>query len=299
MVALSPVRQNSPSRLVASSRFGMTKGRSSGSATLEKMDPLSRSAKRNFQPASSNSNGNGDGANADARILSLSKSPAVESTHRRSPSSCSVPEVRVLSPPRNLVESAHRRSISSSTCRTDHKVVKKDHDNLVDNRSLNAFLKEQRIKILQLMSGEIDSKAKVVLSGPSNSTSSMVAATCYACLLDYKMRADKKRAQNGRFMEFVVPVMIIRRGKMWKQRQAAWLFHDAGLDAASLLFSNEVELETLMMAKQLSIVEVGEDILKTNYKVGSACTVLTDNFCEDAYSLLPTPVVEKLLVENH
>ncbi|XP_051123404.1 uncharacterized protein LOC127246192 [Andrographis paniculata] len=146
------------------------------------------------------------------------------------------------------------------------------------------------------MSGEIDGKAKVVLSGPSNSTSSMVAATCYAWLLDNKMRADKKRAQNGRFMEFVVPVMNIRRGKMWKQRQAAWLFHDAGLDAASLLFSNEVELETLMMAKQLSIVEVGEDILKTNGKVGSACTVLTDNFCEDAYSLLRTPVVEKLLL---
>lgn len=69
----------------------------------------------------------------------------------------------------------------------------------------------------------------------------MVAATCYVWLLENKNRANKKEgSRNESNLEFVLPVMNIRRGKMWKQRQAAWLFHHAGLDAASLIFSNEV-----------------------------------------------------------
>lgn len=64
----------------------------------------------------------------------------------------------------------------------------------------------------------------------------MVAATCYAWLLENKTKGNKKDS------EFVVPVMNIRRGKMWKQRQAAWLFHNVGLDATSLLFANEVSI---------------------------------------------------------
>lgn len=69
----------------------------------------------------------------------------------------------------------------------------------------------------------------------------MVAATCYAWLLENKIQASKKGERNhNKYMEFVVPVMNTRRGKMWKQRQAAWLFHHVGLDATSLLFSNEV-----------------------------------------------------------
>lgn len=64
---------------------------------------------------------------------------------------------------------------------------------------------------------------------------------CYAWLLENKNRANKKDGgRNDSFVEFVVPVMNIRRGKMWKQLQAAWLFHHAGVDASSLLFSNEV-----------------------------------------------------------
>ena len=70
----------------------------------------------------------------------------------------------------------------------------------------------------------------------------MVAATCYAWLLENKNIASRKEAaRNDNFVEFVVPVMNMRRGKMWKQRQAAWLFNHAGLDASSLLFSNEVD----------------------------------------------------------
>ncbi|KAL1568290.1 hypothetical protein AAHA92_03674 [Salvia divinorum] len=244
--------------------------------------------------------------NTNQQPLSTPKN-LVESAHRRS-STCS----GLLSPPRNLVESAHRRSISSSTCRND-KIFQKDNpDSGLTRRNVsmdqepntaskdhefNSFLKEQRHKIEMLMNGEINGKAKIVLSGPSNSTSSMVAATCYAWLLDNKNVASRKEAaRNDNFVEFVVPVMNMRRGKMWKQRQAAWLFNHAGLDASSLLFSNEVDLETLMMEMQLSILVIGEDILKTNGEVGSACTVLTDNYCEDAYDLLQTPMLKKLLM---
>ncbi|XP_042042562.1 uncharacterized protein LOC121787788 [Salvia splendens] len=261
-------------------------------------------SKRTFKNTSPNTN---------QQLLSPPKN-LVESAHRRSLSSstCSVPGSGLLSPPRNLVESAHRRSISSSTCRND-KIFQEDN---VDNglaktkvsmdqepntsskdHDFNSFLKDQRLKIEMLMNGEINGKAKIVLSGPSNSTSSMVAATCYAWLLENKNVASRKEAaRNDNFVEFVVPVMNMRRGKMWKQRQAAWLFNHAGLDASSLLFSNEVDLETLMMEMQLSILVIGEDILKTNGEVGSACTVLTDNYCEDAYDLLQTPMLKKLLM---
>ncbi|KAK6148290.1 hypothetical protein DH2020_019202 [Rehmannia glutinosa] len=263
-------------------------------------------SKRNFKTNSTNSSNTSYPPTTilDTQLLSPPKH-LVESTHRRtlSSSTCSVPEVAgVLSPPRNLVESAHRRSISSSTCRTD-RILQKDgmeDGQLKDgglSQDLNGFLREQRVKIGKLLSGEINGRAKIVLSGPSNSTSSMVAATCYAWLLENKMRANKKEGvRNENNSEFVVPVMNIRRGKMWKQRQAAWLFHHVGLDATSLLFANEVDLETLMMAKQLSMLVVGEDILKTNGEVGSACTVLTDNYCEDAYDLLQTPILKKLLL---
>lgn len=37
------------------------------------------------------------------------------------------------------------------------------------DQDLNSFLKEQRVKIEMLMNGEINGKAKIVLSGPSNS----------------------------------------------------------------------------------------------------------------------------------
>ncbi|XP_057804255.1 uncharacterized protein LOC131019683 [Salvia miltiorrhiza] len=271
--------------------------------------PANSIPKRTFKSTPPNTNTIPD----NQQLLSPPRN-LVDSAHRRSLSSstCSVPDAGLLSPPRNLVESAHRRSVSSSTCRNDkifqkdnsddgqiHKGVSKDQepDGFSKDQDFNSFLKEQRLKIEMLMNGEIKGKAKIVLSGPSNSTSSMVAATCYAWLLENKNRASKKEgARNGNVVEFVVPVMNIRRGKMWKQRQAAWLFHHAGLDASSLLFSNEVDLETLMMEMQLSMLVVGEDILKTNGEVGSGCTVLTDNYCEDAYDLLQTPILKKLLM---
>lgn len=73
------------------------------------------------------------------------------------------------------MESAQRRSISSSTCFTDKisKNLSNRNEELNDSElghvDLNRFLKEQRIKIQRLMKGEIKAKAKIVLSGHSNS----------------------------------------------------------------------------------------------------------------------------------
>lgn len=70
----------------------------------------------------------------------------------------------------------------------------------------------------------------------------MVAAICYAWLLGYRQR------ESGDGREYVVaPVMSVKRGTMWKLRQAAWLFYHAGLDATSLLFADEVIIDTLLI----------------------------------------------------
>lgn len=62
-------------------------------------------------------------------------------------------------------------------------------------------------------------------------TSSMVAAICYAWLLENKGQGEGS---------IVAPVINIKRGRMWKHRQAAWLFQHVGIDVTSLLFSDEV-----------------------------------------------------------
>ncbi|KAK9278075.1 hypothetical protein L1049_027633 [Liquidambar formosana] len=235
----------------------------------------------------------------NTQLLSPPKN-LVESAHRRSISSstCSLQENLVLSPPRKLVESAHRRSISSATCSIEKIATKQEENGRVKEgevgRDLNGFLKEQKVKIGKILKGEVNGKAKIVLSGPTNSTTSMVAAICYAWLLENRIRNGKEGADGE--WSVVVPVMNVRRGRMWKQRQAAWLFHHVGVDATALLFADEVDLETLMMARQLSMLVVGQDILRIDGEVGSQCTILTDNYCEDAYDLLQTTVVKKLLL---
>ncbi|XP_054805667.1 uncharacterized protein LOC129308531 [Prosopis cineraria] len=204
-----------------------------------------------------------------------------------------------LSPPRNPVQSAHRRMLFSSTCsldkiapQTDASGRSKRGEGSLDH-SLNRFLEEQRILIQKLMNMELNAKAKVVLSGPSNSITSMVAAICYAWLLWYRQREKDDGGDN-----VVVPVMNVRRSSMWKLRQAAWLFFHAGLDATSLIFANEVDLEDLMMSGHLNILVVGQDILIATGEVGSQCTILTDNYCEDAYNLLQDPVLQELLLSG-
>lgn len=71
-------------------------------------------------------------------------------------------------------------------------------------------------------------------------TSSMLSAICYAWLLGTKMRNNKEGVEGDGSSVVVLPVINVRRGKMWKQRQAAWLFHHVGVNAKALLFSEEV-----------------------------------------------------------
>ncbi|CAN1233629.1 hypothetical protein LINPERPRIM_LOCUS3962 [Linum perenne] len=341
MVASSPSRCDSPAptKLVGSPRFASA--RLSTGSTLDRRDPLSRSARRNRategfseeiltrsarhtrngssvseQSAESSSptsqvhkwiSNNIKPPNGSSPEYQLPKQnnnntslvylandsglplPPRQSTHRRSrfqaespqpqsqPHSSSSPQDiprrfkhhgghvpappprsgQVLSPPKNLVESAHRRSISKSTCSIEkiapNQIGHVDEASGEQDLSLNGFLKKQRTKAEQIMNKEIDGKAKIILSGPSNSTSSMVAAICYAWLLENK------------------EVILI----------------------ASRF---QVEFENLMMSGQLNILVVGQDILRTNGEVGSQCTILTDNYCEDAYDLLEFQMLKKLLL---
>lgn len=76
------------------------------------------------------------------------------------------------------MESAHRRSITKSTCAIEKVapksyvnggLVEEEKDGALEKISINEFLKEQRIKIEKILNREVDTKAKIVLSGPSNS----------------------------------------------------------------------------------------------------------------------------------
>lgn len=68
----------------------------------------------------------------------------------------------------------------------------------------------------------------------------MVAAICYAWLLENRTRANEQEGGDADTIQVVVPVMNMTRGKTLKQRQAPRLFHLVGLDTKSLLFSDEV-----------------------------------------------------------
>lgn len=209
------------------------------------------------------------------------------------------PSDALLSPPKTLTDLPPRRTVSSPAFSLQTIRPKSNLNGFSRGDSgdlefgLNGFLKEQRSKIQQISNGELGAEVKIILSGPSNSTSSMVAAICYAWLLENKMRQSS--VETGREC-LVVPVMNMQRGKMWNQRQVAWLFYHLGLDASSILFTDEVDLENLMIAGRTSILVVGQDVLKMSDGVGSQCTILTDNYCEDAYHLLQTPLLKNLLL---
>ncbi|XP_008446103.2 uncharacterized protein LOC103488927 [Cucumis melo] len=209
------------------------------------------------------------------------------------------PSDALLSPPKILTDPPPRRTVSSpafsiQTVRSKSNLNGFSRDDSGDLEfGLNGFLKEQRNKIKKISNGELDAEVKIILSGPTNSTSSMVAAICYAWLLENKLR--QTNVETGQEC-VVVPVMNMQRGKMWNQRQVAWLFYHLGLDASSILFTDEVDLESLMITGQTSILVVGQDVLKMNDGVGSQCTILTDNYCEDAYHLLQTPLLKNLLL---
>ncbi|KAG0501094.1 hypothetical protein HPP92_001166 [Vanilla planifolia] len=211
--------------------------------------------------------------------------------HRRLP---------VLSPPRNSVNStAPRRTLPPSTCHVDKvstyvqckPVIEctragaeekvKQHG---DVEQFNSFLSQQKSLIARVSDGEASAKTNIVFSSHTPNTSSMVAAICYARLLENMREKEKKRTKE----EIFLPVINMRRAGMREHKQAAWLFNHLGIDSSALMFSDELELGVLLMGRQLNFLVVGKDILQTNEEVGSLCTILTDRYCEHAYNLLQT-----------
>lgn len=71
------------------------------------------------------------------------------------------PETPLLSPPKNLMESAHRRSISKSTCSIEKVAPKpningwKKEEEGEEDFSLNGFLKEEKTKIEKILNREL------------------------------------------------------------------------------------------------------------------------------------------------
>ncbi|KAH7664246.1 Inorganic diphosphatase protein [Dioscorea alata] len=162
-----------------------------------------------------------------------------------------------------------------------------------DVMQINSFLKRQRALIARIAGKKVfangNANAKILLSASSGMASSMVATIGYAWLLE---NVENKEGGEG----VVVPVMNLKRRSMHKHKHVAWLFHYLGIDASALLFSDEVDLDGLVMSNQFSILVTGQDVLNTNNEVGSICTILTDNYCEHAYELLQTPNMKKLLL---
>ncbi|KAG0498747.1 hypothetical protein HPP92_003438 [Vanilla planifolia] len=237
--------------------------------------------------------------------------PAIEATPRRtfrssSPSyglpgplssETSHNQSLALSPPRRSSASLDeastplsRKSVSGCIIRGLEEREKVNED----VKQINSFLLRQKAMIARVSDVQVSAKVKIVLSSYTPTTSSMVAAICYAWLLE-KQRLSERRGL-GIKEEIVLPVINRRRAKMWEHKQAAWLFYHLGIDASALMFSDELDLECLLMGRQCHLLVVGQDVLRTTGEVGSICTVLTDNYCEDAYSLLVTPILKKLLL---
>ncbi|PON72305.1 hypothetical protein PanWU01x14_066960 [Parasponia andersonii] len=251
LVASSPSRCDSPSRLVGSPRFAAAQGSpSSLASSLDRRDPLSRSARRyraveSFsgeilsKSAKHSRNKSETLATGDSpapgsptellspasvvhnwfsnivkpsnpttptppqqnfepepRVPTLLSRPSLLRKSRfqtdpSSPGPQGIPtpsgrssqsgpitlltETHLLSPPKNLIESAQRRSVSSSTCSVE-KIASKLSSNGLPSESgeirelgLNGFLKERRIKVGKILGGGANAKAKIILSGPSNS----------------------------------------------------------------------------------------------------------------------------------
>ncbi|XP_051227701.2 uncharacterized protein [Lolium perenne] len=291
----SPGRMGSPSRQVP--RFAGGNG-TEPSPTLDRRDPMSRSARRHRQPG-----GIGDEILQRASIISSpSRSEASAASEPPSPSPSLPPNPhssRRKSRFQDLsaADSSHRRTTSSASssparplhhrrhASTSHAPAADGFDDGVAR--LNAFLRRQRVALDNLASGDIRGSrpTKVVLSDASKSVSSIVAAICYAWVQSSK--ADGHAA---------VPVVNMQRSRMARCRQAAWLLYHVGVDASALLFADEVDMEGLIMDQRASLVVVGQDVLRSNGEVGSVCTVLANNYCEETYSPLQSQDIKKLLL---
>ncbi|PUZ53371.1 hypothetical protein GQ55_5G047600 [Panicum hallii var. hallii] len=293
----SPGRMGSPSRQVP--RFAGGSG-TEPSPTLDRRDPMSRSARRHWQPG-----GIGDEILQRASISSPPRSDPFTSSAPPSPSPSLPPnpqssrrKSRFRDGP--TPDSPHRRTTSTSTSPTSaaHSRHRRHAsassapafaaDGFDDGVArLNSFLRRQRAVIDDLAAGDRPASrpTKLVLSDASKSASSIVAAICYAWMLSSK--ADGQAA---------VPVVNMRRSRMARCRQAAWLLYHVGIDTSALLFADEVDMDGLIMGQRVSLLVVGQDVLKSKTEVSSVCTILTNTYCEDAYSLLESLDIKKLLL---
>nr|CAB3475178.1 unnamed protein product [Digitaria exilis] len=297
---------SSPSRQVP--RFAGGSGTTEPSPTLDRRDPMSRSARRNWQPG-----GIGDEILQRASISSPPRSstsdpfassappspspslppnpqssrrksrfrdaPTPESPHRRTTVSSA------STSPTAAAHSRHRRHASASSAPAFAAAAEGFDDGVA---RLNTFLRRQRAVIDDdLAAGDRHASrpTKLVLSDASKSVSSIVAAICYAWMLSSK--GDGQAA---------VPVVNMRRSRMARCRQAAWLLYHVGVDASALLFADEVDMDGLVMDQRVSLLVVGQDVLKSKSEVGSVCTTLTNTYCEDAYSLFQSLDIKKLLL---
>ncbi|ONM38260.1 hypothetical protein ZEAMMB73_Zm00001d043495 [Zea mays] len=123
---------------------------------------------------------------------------------------------------------------------------------------LNSFLRRQRAVVAVLAAGDrtAERPTKLVLSDASKSVSLIVAAICYAWMLPSK--GDGQAA---------VLVVNMRRSRMAWCRQAAWLLYHVGVDASALLFTDEVDMDGLIMDQRVSLLVVGQDVLKSKAEV--------------------------------
>lgn len=199
----------------------------------------------------------------------------------------------VLFPRRRHRESIHKKSVFPDNPATvpvhdmAKSVVNKFDSGAENIGYLNNFLRRQRTKLSNVSPGDDSGRVKIILSGSDLSLSSMMAAIGYAWLLEY---SATQQVWNP------VPVINTTRQKMWEHREAAWLFYHCGLDARTLLFCDEVDLESLVHARQLSIMVIGQDALKTEDEVASLCTILVEEYKEHAYELLRLPYIRKILL---
>lgn len=301
----SPGRMGSPSRQVP--KFAGGNG-TEPSPMLDRRDPMSRSARRHRQLS-----GIGDEILQRASIIS--------SPPRSEPAAPSAPPSPSPSLPPNPQSSRRKSrfhgntdpdSFSSSLRRTNSSASNSPtsaaQSRLLNHRRhasatsspaadgfddgvarLNAFLARQRDAVSSLDSGgRTGSRStKIVLSDASKSVSSIVAAICYAWVLSSK--ADGQAAP-------AVPVVNMRRSRMGRCRQAAWLLYHVGVDASALLFADEVDMEGLIMDQRASLVVVGQDVLKSNRELGSVCTILANDHREETSGLLQSLDIKKLLL---
>lgn len=155
---------------------------------------------------------------------------------------------------------------------------------------------------------------RVVLGNEAADLDSMVSAVAYARLLA-EMAGPGERP--------TIPVINIPREDFVLRTEAVWLFHEARLDAAKLVFLDDIDLDRLHAGGRLGLVLVDhnrlpaareawgpvvEEILdhhqdegqhaqakRTVAPVGSTATLVAERFLQQAPGLLEKPLATLLL----